>query len=149
MNLTMEKVQEHDKRIYDLEVRLVKLRNTLVDLGFDFNYQVLTSHLLRNAQTAVQHLTTGMTAAQYNVDKILEYLRSMAMHQCSPVLIAPPALRDLLQKVQERICPNPRLMLPYDLDMEVWKFYDVLRITPVIMDWMLVILLTIPLSDQR
>ena len=148
MNLTMEKVREHDKRIYDLEVGLVQLRNTLVDLGFDFNYQVLTSHLLRNAQTAVQRLTTGMASAQYNVDKILEYLRSMATHQCSPVLISPPALRDLLQKVQERIRPNPRLMLPYDLDTEVWKFYDVLRITPVVMDRMLVILLTIPLTDQ-
>ena len=148
MNLTMEKVREHDKRIYDLEVGLVQLRNTLIDLGFDFNYQVLTSHLLRNAQTAVQRLTTGMTSAQYNVDKILEYLRSKATHQCSPVLISPPALRDLLQKVQERIRPNPRLMLPYDLDTEVWKFYDVLRITPVVMDRMLVILLTIPLTDQ-
>ena len=72
----------------------------------------------------------------------------MATHQCSPVLISPPALRDLLQKVQERICPNPRLMLPYNLDTEVWKFYDVLRITPVVMDRMLVILLTIPLTDQ-
>ena len=148
MNLTMEKVREHDKRIYDLEVGLVQLRNTLIDLGFDFNYQVLTSHLLRNAQTAVQGLTTGMTSAQYNVDKILEYLRSMATHQCSPVLISPLALRDLLQKVQERIRPNPRLMLPYDLDTEVWKFYDILRITPVVMDRMLVILLTIPLTDQ-
>ena len=85
----MEKVQEHNKRIYDLEVGLVQLRNTLVDLGFDFNYQVLTSHLLRNAQTAVQRLTTGMTSAQYNVDKILEYSRSTATHQCSPVLIPP------------------------------------------------------------
>ena len=39
-------------------------------------------------------------------------------------------------------------MLPYDLDTEVWKFYDVLRITLVVMDRMLVILLTIPLTDQ-
>ena len=72
----------------------------------------------------------------------------MATHQCSPVLISPPALRTLLRKVKDRITPNPRLKLPYHIDKDIWKFYDVLKVTPVVLDRLLVILLTIPLTDQ-
>ena len=148
MNLTMEKVREHDKRIYDLEVGLVQLKNSLIELSYDFDYSVIASHLLRNAQTAVHRLMIGLTAAQHNVDRILEYLGAMATYQCSPVIISPPVLRKLLQKVEDRLTPNPRLKLPYHSKTDIWRFYDILRITPVVLDKLLVVLLTIPLTDQ-
>ena len=40
----------------------------------------------------------GLTAAQHNVDRVLEYLRAMATHQCSPVIISPPVLREFIAK---------------------------------------------------
>ena len=43
MNLTMEKVREHDKRIYDLEVGLVQLKNSLIELSYDFDYSAIAS----------------------------------------------------------------------------------------------------------
>ena len=92
MNLTMEKVREHDKHLYDLEVGLVQLKNSLIDLSYDLDYSGVIAHLLRNAQTAVHRLMIGLTTAQHNVDRVLEYLRAMAMHQCSPVIISPPVL---------------------------------------------------------
>ena len=148
MNLTMEKVREHDERIYNLEVQMVQLRNSLIELSYGFDYNVIASHLLRNAHTAVHRLMIGLTAAQHNVDEILEYLRAMATHQCSPVIISPPVLRKLLQKVEDRITPNPRLKVPYDSETDIWRFYDILWITPVVLDKLLVVLLTIPLTDQ-
>ena len=148
MNLTMERVRQHDQKLYELEVELVQLRSSLVSLTYDFDYNMIVNHLLRNIQTAVHRLMIGLMAAQYNVDHILEYLRAMATHQCSPVLISPPALRTLLRKVKDRITPNPRLKLPYHIDKDIWKFYDVLKVTPVVLDRLLVILLTIPLTDQ-
>ena len=146
MNLTMERVRQHDQKL--LEVGLVQLRNSLINLSYDFDYSVIINHLLRNAQTAVHRLMIGLIAAQYNVDRILEYLRAMATHQCSPVLISPLALRTLLRKVKDRITPNPRLRLPYHINRDIWKFYDVLKVTRVVLDRLLVILLTIPLTDQ-
>ena len=50
--------------------------------------------------------------------------------------------------MEERLTPNPRLRLPYDSKTDIWRFYDILRITPVVLDKLLVILLTIPLTDQ-
>ena len=148
MNLTMERVRQHDQKLYELEVELVQLRSSLVSLSYDFDYNVVINYLLRNAQTAVHRLMIGLIVAQYNVDCILEYLRAMATHQCSPVLISPPALRTLLRKVKDRITPNPRLKLLYQINQDIWKFYDVLKVTPVVLDRLLVILLTIPLTDQ-
>ena len=148
MNLTMERVRQHDQKLYELEVELVQLRSSLVSLTYDFDYNVVINYLLINAQTAVHRLMIGLIVAQYNVDRILEYLRAMATHQCSPVLISPPALRTLLRKVKDRITPNPRLRLPYHIDKDIRKFYDVLKVTPVVLDRLLVILLTIPLTDQ-
>ena len=123
MNLTMERVRQHDQKLYELEVELVQLRSSLVSLSYDFDYNVVINYLLRNAQTAVHRLMIGLIAAQYNVDRILEYLRAMATHQCSPVLISPPALRTLLRKVKDRITPNPRLKLLYQInqDMEILR----------------------------
>ena len=148
MNLTMERVRQHNQKLYELEVELVQLRSSLISLTYDFNYNVVINYLLRNAQTAVHRLMIGLIVAQYNVDRILEYLRAMATHQCSPVLISSPALRMLLRKVKDRITPNPRLKLPYHIDQDIWKLYDVLKVTPVVLDRLLVILLTIPLTDQ-
>ena len=148
MNLTMEQVHQHDQKLYELEVELVQLRSSLISLTYDFDYNVVINYLLRNAQTAVHKLMIGLIVAQCNVDRILEYLRAMATHQCSPVLISPPALRMLLRKVKDRITPDPRLKLPYHIDEDIWKFYDVLKVTPVVLDRLLVILLMIPLTDQ-
>ena len=45
--------------------------------------------------------------------------------------------------------PNPRLRLPFDPDTEgIWKYYKVIKITPVVIDKLLVILLTIPILDS-
>ena len=124
------------------------MRSSLVSLTYDFDYNVVINYLLRNAQTAVHRLMIGLIVAQYNVDRILEYLTAMATHQCSPVLILPPALRMLLRKVKDRITPNPRLKLPYQINQDIWKFYDVHKVTPVVLDRLLVIVLTILLTDQ-
>ena len=70
MNLTMERVRQHDQKLYELEVELVQLRSSLINLSYDFDYSVVINYLLRNAQTAVHRLMIGLLAAQHNVDRI-------------------------------------------------------------------------------
>ena len=63
-------------------------------------------------------------------------------------MIPPPPLRQLLAEVQEEMKSNPRLMLPYDPQTEIYKFYEVMKITPVVVEDVLSKLLTIPLIDK-
>ena len=43
---------------------------------------------------------------------------------------------------------NPRLRLPEDPNINIWNYYTTMKITPVVMDDFLLIILTIPLIDQ-
>ena len=84
-----------------------------------------------------------------NIDKIFEYLRIMSSHRATSAVIPPVALRRLLVKIENRMRSNPRLRLPYDPRAgEIWKYYSVIKITPIVMDKMLVILMTIPVLDK-
>ena len=43
---------------------------------------------------------------------------------------------------------NSRLELPYDPDENIWKYYEVMKVTPIIVEDLMVVLLTIPLTDK-
>ena len=79
---------------------------------------------------------------------MLEYLRTMGHHRVNPVVIPPEQLRFLLNKVKEEMKSNPRLELPYDPTTGLMKYYEVMRIVPVLVNYTLVIELTIPISDS-
>ena len=73
----------------------------------------------------------------------------MSSHKATSAVIPPVALRRLLVKIENRMRSNPRLRLPYDPRAgEIWKYYSVIKITPIVMDKMLVILMTIPVLDK-
>ena len=72
----------------------------------------------------------------------------MATHKATPTVIPLEALRSLLRKVIQQLRPNPQLRLPYDPEgTSIWKYYNNVRVYPVLTDNMLVILLTIPILD--
>ena len=103
----MEQVRQHDQKLYELEVELVQLKNSLVSFTYDFDYNVVINYLLRNAQTAVHRLMIGLIAAQYNVNCILEYLRAMATHQCSPVLDIATSFENVIEKGKKQDHTKP------------------------------------------
>ena len=149
MNLTASRVRLHDKQIYNLQARMVRLEEGLKQLTDVTNFHIYASHQVNVAQAAVFRLQLGLGAAEANVDNIFEYLRVMTTQRASPAIIPPIALRDLLRRVRAKMGPNPRLRLPYDPDTEgIWKYYKVIKITPVVIDKLLVILLTIPILDS-
>ena len=113
------------------------------------NFQIYTSYHVDVAQTIVTRLQMGVLAVEGNIDKLFEYLRIMISHRATSAVIPPVALRRLLLKVEDRMRSNPRLKLPYDPQgQEIWKYYEVMKVTPIILDKMLVILLTIPVLDK-
>ena len=73
----------------------------------------------------------------------------MLNHKATSAVIPPVALRRLLLKIEDRMHANPQLRLPYDPRAgEIWKHYSVIKVTPIVMDKMLVILMTISVLDK-
>ena len=149
MNLTATRVRLHDKQIYDLQVRMMRLEEGLQEMTDTTNFHIYATHQINMAQAAVFRLQLGLGTAEANVERIFEYLRVMATQRASPVVIPPVALRDLVKRICAKLRPYPHLNLPYDPDtVEIWKYYQVMKITPVVIDKWLVILLTLPILDS-
>ena len=148
-DLTAACIRSHDTQIYRLQYKLLVVEDGIKEMIDVNNFQVYTSHHVSIAQTILSRLQTGTVSIENNIDKIFEYLRIMSSHKATSAVIPPVALRKLLVKIENRMHSNPRLKLPYDPRAGgIWKYYSVIKITPIVMDKMLVILMTIPVLDK-
>ena len=148
-DLTAARIRSHDTQIYRLQYKLLVVEDGIKEMIDVSNFQVYTSHHVSIAQTILSRLQTETVSIENNIDKIFEYLRIMSSHKATSAVIPPVALRKLLVKIENRMRSNPRLKLPYDPRAGgIWKYYSVIKITPIVMDKMLVILMTIPVLDK-
>ena len=148
-DLTAARIRTHDTQIYRLQYKLLVVEDGIKEMIDVSNFQVYTSYHVSIAQTILTRLQTGTVSIENNIDKIFEYLRIMSSHKATSAVIPPVALRKLLVKIENRMRSNPRLRLPYDPRAGgIWKYYSVIKITPIVMDKMLVILMTIPVLDK-
>ena len=148
-DLTAARVRLHDTQIYKLQYGLLAVEDGIKEMIDVSNFQVYTSYHVTIAQAILSRLQTGSVSIENNIDKIFEYLRIMSNHKATSAVIPPVALRKLLLKIEDRMRANPRLRLPYDPRAgEIWKYYSVIKVTPIVMDKMLVVLMTIPVLDK-
>ena len=131
-----------------LGTRLVRLEyNLMGHLQID-HYKSFTDMILRDATFTLSRLLSGLTAATQNVEAVYDYLRVMATHKLNPTVVPLPQLKQMLLEIQEGIRESPRLTLPIDPDSEkVESYYDIIRVTPHITQDLLVVLVSIPLTD--
>ena len=148
LNLTATHVQLQGKMLNEIQTRLENIDFQLVNLHLKLDYHIHVSDMLMEMITAVNRLLAGLISIRDNVDKIYEYMRVMSTHKVHPALLPPEPLRNLLRHIKEKMRENPRLELPYDPDENIWKYYEVMKVTPIIVEDLMVVLLTIPLADK-
>ena len=142
-------IRLHDTYIYGLQYKLLVVEDDIKEMIDVSNFQVYTSYHVTIAQTILSRLQTGTVSIENNIDKIFEYLRIMSNHKATSAVIPPVAFRRLLLKIEDCMHTNPRLRLPHDPRAGgIWKYYSVIKVTPMVMDRMLVILMTIPVLDK-
>ena len=54
-------------------------------------------------------------------------------------------LRQVLKSIKEEMRQNPTLELPYDPDQDIWSYYSIIRVSPIIIED---VILTVPLVDK-
>ena len=64
------------------------------------------------------------------------------------LLIIPDSLWLVLAQAKEDMKRNPQLTLPEDPNINIWNYYSIMKVTPIIMENFLLVILTIPLADQ-
>ena len=127
---------------------MAEIDKTLLSTLSDIKFLKYTVAIISDIRINLAKLTLGIMSLEQNVDSVYEYLRVLSTRQVNPLIIPPDTLRKVLAKVKEDMNRNPRLKLPEDPNLNIWNYYTIMKITPIVMDDFLLILLTIPLTDQ-
>ena len=88
LNLTMNQVREHKNALYDIDNRLMIVNKTMM-AHLKLSLLSMTYHELIavEARIVLARLNNGIISLQENVDKIYEYLRTMAIHEVNPLVL--------------------------------------------------------------
>ena len=148
LNITYAHVSTNRYAINNLQVQLAQVNQTLMNTMKAIQFLRYTVVVITDVRIILSKLTLGIMGLQQNVKAIYEYLRVLSSKQVNPLLIPPDALREVLAHIRDDMKRNPRLQLPEDPNVNIWNYYPIMKITPIVMDEFLLIILTIPLTDQ-
>ena len=148
LNITYAHVSNNRYAINNLQVQLAQVNQTLMNTMKAVQFLRYTVVVITDVRIILSKLTLGVMGLQQNVKAIYEHLRVLSSKQVNPLLIPPDALREVLAHIKDDMKRNPRLQLPEDPNVNIWNYYPIMKITPVVMDDFLLIILTIPLTDQ-
>ena len=71
----------------------------------------------------------------------------LSTQQLNPLIMPPDILRLILDQVVDRIQTNARLRLSKNPTENIWAYYNIIKITPIVLEDYLMVILTIPLID--
>ena len=148
LNITYAHVSTNRYAISNLQVQLAQVNQSLMVTMKAVQFLRYTVIVITDVRIILSKLTLGVMGLQQNVKAIYEYLRVLSSKQVNPLLIPPDALRGVLAHIKDDMKRNPRLQLPEDPNVNIWNYYPIMKITPIVMDDFLLIILTIPLTDQ-
>ena len=106
------------------------------------------SNILHYFQTRIYRVHTSLYALQGDIESLFEYMRALASQELNPMIIPPDILKKILHKIEEDIRSNARLKLCEDLETNIWSYYGTVKLTPIVLDNYLMLILIIPLVDQ-
>ena len=142
------RVRIHTKMLNSLNVALTQLQYKMMGAIYLSQYKSFTTYVLRDAGYAMTRLLSGLTAATQNIESIYAYLRIMNSYHLDPTIMPVSQLRELIKYVQQEIEGSPRLELPLELSShDIQGYYNVIRVTALLTDDVLFIVMTIPLKD--
>ena len=75
-------------------------------------------------------------------------MRASASQELNPMIIPPDTLKKILHRTMEDIKSNARLRLCEDPKTNIWSYYGTVKLTPIVLQDYLMLILTIPLVDQ-
>ena len=82
------------------------------------------------------------------MDSLFEYMRILASQELNPTIIPPDVLKTILHRIENDIRSNARLKLCENPDTNIWSYYGTIKLTPIVLQDYLMLILTVPLIDQ-
>ena len=106
------------------------------------------SNILHYFQTRIYRVHTSLYALWGDNESLFEYMRVLASQELNPMIISPDVLKIILHKIEKDIKSHARLKLCEDPETNIWSYYRMVKLTPIILDDYLMLILTVPLVNQ-
>ena len=75
-------------------------------------------------------------------------MRALASQELNPMIIPPNILKNILHKIEKDIKAHARLKLCEDPEANIWSYYVTIKLTPIVLEDYLMLILAVPLVDQ-
>ena len=75
-------------------------------------------------------------------------MRALDSQELNPMIISPDILKNILHKIETDIKSHVRLKLCDDPETNIWSYYRTIKLTPIVLEDYMMLILTVPLIDQ-
>ena len=148
LNLTMHQVDRHSEMLYEMDTKMFIMNSTLQHLMWNIDAMQYKSNILHYFQTRIYRVHTSLYALHGDTKSLFEYMRVLASQELKPLFIPPNILKKILHRIEDDIKSNARLKLCEDSETNIWSYYGMVKLTPIVLDDYLMLILTVPLVDQ-
>ena len=144
----MHQVDKHSEMLYELDTKMTIMNKTIQYLMWSVDAIWYESNLMHFFQNKLYRVYTSLYALQSDTESLFEYMRALASQELNPMIIPPDILKDILHRIEADIKSHARLKLCEDLETNIWSYYGTIKLTPIVMEDYLMLILTVPLVDQ-
>ena len=148
LNLTMHHVSRHEEILYEMDTKMFIMNKTIQGIMMGLSFLWYESDLLAYFQARVLRLHSSLYVLKEDLDSLYEYIRVLASQELNPLMIPPDILKTILNRVMEDIKSNARLRLSEDPKTNIWAYYGNIKLTPIVLQDYLMLILTVPLIEQ-
>ena len=148
LNLTMHQVDKQNQILHEMDVKLLIMNKTLQHLMWTVDAIRYETSVIHYFQAKIYHVYTSLYALQGDIDSLFEYMRILASQELNPTIIPPDVLKTILHNIENDIKSNARLKLCEDPNTNIWSYYGTIKLTPIVLQDYLMLILTVPLVDQ-
>ena len=131
-----------------MDTKMLILNNTLQHLMWTFDTIRYETSILHYFQTRIYRVHTSLYALHGDIDSFFEYMRILASQELNLTIISPDILKTILHKIENDIQLNAQFKLCEDPDTNIWSYYGTVKLTPIVLQDYLMLILTVPLVDQ-
>ena len=148
LNLTMHQVDKQNEMLYEMDTKLLILNKTLQHLMWTIDAIRYENSVLHYFQARIYCVYTSLYALCGDIESLFEYMRILATQELNPTIIPPDVLKTILHKIENDLKSNARLKLCEDPNTNIWSYYGTIKLTPIVLQDYLMLILTVPLIDQ-
>ena len=148
LNLTMHQVDKHSEMLYEMDTKMLIMNKTLQQIMWTLDAMRYESNLLHFFQNRIYRVYTSLYALQGDTESLFKYMRALASQELNPMIIPPDILKNILHKIEKDIKSHARLKLCEDPETNIWSYYGMVKLTPIVLEDYLMLILTVPLVDQ-